>query len=235
MPDELVFPPPEAAEPDGLLAIGGDLSIERVLLAYQCGIFPWYTEDSPILWWSPDPRLVLYPEDLVISRSLLKAIKKGTFTVTLDTAFEDVIRGCAEQKRRGQQGTWIVEDMITAYCRLHEQGFAHSVESWYQGALAGGLYGVALGRIFFGESMFYRVKNASKVAFVHLVQLLRAWEFDLIDCQVYTSHLHHFGALEISRNEYLDRLRNSLSGDTQPGRWSFPGSFHPMPTPSRSS
>jgi leucyl/phenylalanyl-tRNA--protein transferase len=222
LPEELIFPPPEEAEGEGLLAVGGDLSIERILLAYHTGIFPWFTNGSPILWWSPDPRLVLEPSKLRISKSLEKVIKKGLFTITLDQAFDAVIRGCAETKRRDGKGTWIVEDMVQAYEALHEAGFAHSVESWCEGKLVGGIYGVSLGNAFFGESMFYRAKDASKVAFVHLVRLLEHWGFALIDCQITTPHLVSFGAHEIPRSQFLGLLKSALQHQTRRGRWSFP-------------
>lgn len=222
LPNDIIFPPPEHAEPDGLLAVGGDLSLERLLLAYQLGIFPWYSENSPILWWSPDPRLILEPRNLQVSERLKRILKKGTFTITLDRAFDAVVRGCAQAKRSTGRGTWIVDDMIIAYCRLHEAGFAHSVESWLEGELAGGLYGVALGRAFFGESMFTKETNASKVAFVHLVKLLLFWQFDFIDCQVTTGHLMRFGAHEIPRAEFLQRLKQALQFSTRRGQWSFP-------------
>jgi len=225
LPEELLFPSPEEAEEDGLLAVGGDLSIERILLAYHAGIFPWYAKRSPLLWWSPDPRLILEPSNLRISKSLEKVIKKGSFTVTLDQVFDAVIRECAATKRPDGRGTWIIEDMIRAYGRLHEAGFAHSVESWWEGKLAGGLYGVSLGKVFFGESMFYRVKDASKVAFVHLVRLLEAWNFDMIDCQITTEHLIRFGAHEIPRSHFLQRLSRALQYQTRRGRWSFPEDF----------
>ena len=221
LPDELIFPLPEQSEGDGLLAIGGDLSLPRLLLAYKQGIFPWYSEGTPILWWSPDPRLVLIPKNLSVSRSLKKELRKRRFTVTIDQAFPDVILGCAEDKRKDRGGTWIVEEMIDAYCNLHHAGFAHSVESWNNGQLVGGLYGVSLGRVFFGESMFHREKNASKVAFVHLVRLLHTWNFELIDCQVKTEHLMRFGAHEMSRSEFLTLLKRALFFDTRRGPWSF--------------
>ena len=220
--DELIFPSPEEAEAEGLLAVGGDLSLERLLLAYHFGIFPWYTKESPILWWSPDPRLILEPKNLRVSKSLKKAIKKGVFEITLDQAFAAVIRGCAQVNRPDGRGTWIVDDMIRAYERLHEAGFAHSVESWFEGKLVGGLYGVSMGKVFFGESMFYRIKNASKIAFVHLVRLLLNWDFDMIDCQITTTHLIRFGALEIPRSQFLKRLSHALQYETRRGRWSFP-------------
>ena len=219
--DKLVFPPPEHADPDGLLAVGGDLSIKRLLQAYRMGLFPWYAEDTPILWWSPDPRLMLKPKDLCVSKRLARTIKKGPFKITMDEAFADVIRGCAHVKRPRQKGTWIMDEMIDAYCCLHQKGYAHSVESWQDGKLVGGLYGVALGRAFFGESMFARVSDASKVAFVHLTRLLALWNFSLIDCQVTTSHLASFGAREVPRAEFLKLLKAALRYKTRQGKWEF--------------
>lgn len=230
LPKELVFPPPEEAEPEGLLAVGGDLSLRRLLLAYSLGIFPWYSYGSPILWWSPDPRCVLEPRRIHLSQSLGKIIRKGRFCVTLDQEFEEVIRGCAEAKRPGEEGTWIVEDMVRAYVRMHQAGFAHSVESWFGGELVGGLYGVSLGRVFFGESMFYRMENASKVALVYLARLLEQWRFDLIDCQVTTANLLRFGAREIPRRRFLQRLGQALQHGTRPGPWRFPDHFQPLQT-----
>jgi len=209
---EIIFPSPEHARKDGLLAIGGDLGEERLLKAYSMGIFPWYNDDSPILWWSPDPRLILIPEELNISRSLRKVIKKGIFKVTMDAAFEEVIRNCSEVTRKGQDGTWITEDMVEAYIRLHKSGYAHSVESWHEGELVGGLYGIILGKAFFGESMFSKASNASKVAFVTLVEKLRDKGFALIDCQVRTEHLISLGAREVHRKKFLDMLRKALEG-----------------------
>ncbi|MGD8881550.1 MAG: leucyl/phenylalanyl-tRNA--protein transferase [Desulfobacterales bacterium] len=219
--EDLIFPSPQLASEEGLLAVGGDLSQERLLLAYRMGIFPWYAEDEPIMWWSPDPRLVLYPEELKVSKSLVKTIKKRHYEVTMDQAFETVIKACAHSRTRMREGTWIVNDMIAAYCRLHESGLAHSVETWQAGKLAGGLYGVSLGRCFFGESMFTRLSNASKVAFVALVEHLEALDFNLIDCQVTTAHLLSFGAREISRARFLDELEKSLNSPTLRGKWSF--------------
>ena len=218
---ELVFPPPEEAEPGGLLAVGGDLSPERLLLAYANGIFPWYDEGLPILWHSPDPRMVLIPSELQVGRSLRKVLKRDSYELTLDRAFERVIRACAERERPGQEGTWITEDMITAYVHLHELGFAHSVETWQDGALAGGLYGVSLGCAFFGESMFTWRSGASKVAFVRLVEQLLRWNFGLIDCQVHTEHLERFGATEWPRARFLEALAQSLEDETRCGVWHF--------------
>lgn len=217
--DEPVFPSPELADEDGLLAVGGDLSEERLLRAYSMGIFPWYSEEYPILWWSPDPRLILIPEELKISRSLRRTINKGTFTVTFDTAFSAVIKSCSEVHRESDGSTWLTAEMIKAYTRLHHAGFAHSVESWYEGELAGGLYGVALGGIFFGESMFTRRSDASKVAFVQLVRTLMRWKFRLIDCQVTTEHLMSLGAREIPRSEFMALLREAVQLPTRQGNW----------------
>ena len=218
--DEIAFPSPQLAE-EGLLAVGGDLSRKRLLLAYRMGIFPWYSKYEPILWWSPDPRLVLYPGELRVSKSLQKTIKKDLFKVTMDQAFEVVINACAHSRTSADEGTWIVEEMVDAYCDLHESGFAHSVEAWQEDRLAGGLYGVSLGRCFFGESMFTHISNASKVAFVALVKHLQALNFDLIDCQVSTPHLLRFGAREIPRARYLNELKKSLKPATLKGRWSL--------------
>lgn len=219
--DSCRFPNVELAlrEPDGLLAVGGDLSPKRLLAAYRQGIFPWYNHDQPILWWAPDPRMVLFPQRLKISRSLSKTLRKDHFTVTADTAFADVIHACSKPRTSDADGTWITDEMIQAYCRLHELGHAHSAECWRDGELVGGLYGVAMGGVFFGESMFSRVTDASKVAFVQLVQQLRQWGFSLIDCQVESTHLQSLGAENISRQHfsaYLDEFAN-LPG--QPGKW----------------
>lgn len=204
--DKIVFPPPACAEEDGLLAVGGDLSQERLLKAYSMGIFPWYSEDSPILWWSPDPRLVLFPKELRVSRSLRQCIRKGLFAVTMNRAFEQVMRACSETARKGQNGTWITEEMIKAYAGLHRSGYAHSVEAWHDGILVGGLYGVMLGRMFFGESMFAVKSNASKVAFAVFIEQMLPKGLMLIDCQVRTEHLASFGAREISRTDFLKIL-----------------------------
>ena len=206
----LSFPPPHLAIKEGLLAVGGDLSPERILLAYRNGIFPWYSPGEPILWWSPDPRLVLYPQELSVSKSLRKVIKRKTFQITFDKSFDDVILACADAKRSYGEGTWITDEMKAAYCQLHRQGYAHSVEAWQGDTLVGGLYGVAIGRVFFGESMFSRVSNASKAAFVTLVENLRKLKFSLIDCQVRTDHLVRFGAREIPRKLFLEQLEKAV-------------------------
>lgn len=209
--DSLQFPPLEHAlrEPNGLLAAGGDLSAERLIQAYRHGCFPWYQDGQPILWWSPDPRTVLFPHELHISRSLGKLLRQARYQVTFDRAFADVIRACAAP-REYADGTWITLHMQKAYLELHERGIAHSVEVWCDGKLVGGLYGLAIGQLFFGESMFSRADNASKVGFATLVEHLRAWDFALIDCQMPTQHLHNFGARAISRSDFADYLRRHL-------------------------
>jgi leucyl/phenylalanyl-tRNA---protein transferase len=209
---QLAFPPPELAEADGLLAVGGDLSPQRLLLAYSLGIFPWYNEGDPILWWSPDPRCILDPRDFHRSRSLAKLLRRQAFTVTCNGAFPQVVAACAEL--RASSGTWLGPDMRQAYGRLHQLGYAHSVECWQGEELAGGIYGIALGRCFFGESMFHRVSGASKVALLALAQRLREGGGELIDCQLPTAHLHSLGARDISRDEFLRRLRQ---GGVSPG------------------
>lgn len=219
---DLRFPPTEFASPEGLLAVGGDLRAERLLEAYRHGIFPWYNDDQPILWWSPDPRAVLFPHKLKISRSLHKTIRRKEFTVTFDNCFKDVMQHCAAPRSQYPHGgTWITTEMLEAYVRLHELGYAHSVESWCDGALVGGLYGVALGGIFFGESMFARATDASKVALVWLVRQLQAWGFQLIDCQLPSPHLASLGAEAIRRREFLDRLAAALQLLDRRGRWQF--------------
>lgn len=217
--DDLVFPPPHLAIEDGLLAVGGDLSVERLLLAYRSGIFPWYSEGDPLLWWSPDPRMVLFPDELHVSRSLERVLKRREFTLTMDTAFPSVIQACAEARGPRRDGTWITREMQSAYCALHDAGYAHSVECWKDGALAGGLYGVSLGACFFGESMFSLATNASKVAFVRLVRQVAAWDFHFVDCQMHTPHLARFGAKEVARNQFLKLLRDGLNAPTRCGRW----------------
>ncbi len=216
----LIFPPPELAE-DGLLAIGGDLSVDRLILAYSQGIFPWYSEGQPILWHSPDPRMVLRAEELHVPRSLAKLRRQSRFEITLDTSFADVIEACGKVKRPGQRGTWITRAMKRAYAALHLAGYAHSVEARLDGALVGGLYGVSLGSVFFGESMFARAPEASKLAFVTLVEQLRTWGITLIDCQVHTDHLARFGATEWPRAQYMAALQRAVARPTRLGPWSF--------------
>ena len=215
------FPPPRLADPIGLLAVGGDLSVDRLVKAYSSGIFPWFSEGEPVLWWSPDPRLVLYPDELKISTSLRRVINKGMFAIRFDTAFEDVITACATAKRKGAEGTWITKDMIAAYCALHGAGLAHSVEAWQDNHLVGGLYGVAIGRCFFGESMFSRVSNASKTALVFLTTFLKLNCFKMIDCQMTTAHLLRFGAREIPRRRFLKELERIVSEPSPTGPWRF--------------
>ena len=219
--DKISFPPPYLASKEGLLAVGGDLSQKRLLLAYHTGIFPWFSDDEPILWWSPDPRLVLYPEEIRVSKTLKKIIKKNMFHVTMDSAFVKVINQCAKIRLQNNQGTWIIKEMIDAYCNLHESGFAHSVEVWCQDELAGGLYGVSLGKCFFGESMFTRISNASNIALVKLLEYLEKLSFDMVDCQVTTEHLIRFGAREIPRTLFLKQLEKSLTSPTQKGKWIY--------------
>ena len=219
--DSLRFPPPMSAEPNGLLAVGGDLSVDRLLLAYRSGIFPWYSEGDPIMWFSPDPRLVLFLDDLYVSSKLKKIIRSNIFEVRFDTSFHDVIRRCAENDRRGQDGTWITDDMVKAYVKLHEEGYAHSVETFHGGNLVGGLYGISLGGAFFGESMFFEMANASKVALYHLVERLRSWDFDFIDSQVPNDHMKGLGGTELERGEFLRRLESSLGKKTRLGNWGF--------------
>ena len=214
------FPPGERAleEPNGLLAAGGELSIARLLEAYGQGIFPWFSDGQPILWWSPDPRMVLLPAELRVSRSLARTVRSGRFEIRSDTVFREVIAGCS-QPRGEQRGTWITPPMIEAYCALHREGVAHSVETWLNGELVGGLYGVALGRAFFGESMFMRATDASKVAFVALVRQLELWGFGLVDCQMNTAHLASLGAREIPRAEFTRRLRELIHYPPVPAPW----------------
>lgn len=206
--NELAFPPPSLAEPDGLLAMGGDLSPQRLLLAYKNGIFPWY-EGSHILWWCPDPRFVLFPPELKISKSVKPLLNRNEFEFTINKAFRDVIRQCKKIERSGQDGTWITNEVEKGYIKMHELGYAHSVEVWKDGKLAGGLYGIKLGKVFFGESMFSHVSNASRYAFIRYVQLLREEGVELIDCQVYTEYLESMGAKMITREDFL-RLLKSL-------------------------
>jgi leucyl/phenylalanyl-tRNA--protein transferase len=215
------FPPLGAAlaEPNGLLAAGGDLSPDRLLLAYRRGIFPWYSYGQPILWWSPDPRMVLYVDELRVRRSLAKRVRSGVFEVRIDTAFDEVIESCAEFPRAGQRGTWITPEIVAAYSELHRRGYAHSVESWQDGELVGGLYGLALGRVFFGESMFARESDASKVALVYLVAKLKELGAPLIDCQQETPHLAALGARPIRRERFAAHLAELIHSTDPPAGW----------------
>jgi leucyl/phenylalanyl-tRNA---protein transferase len=214
------FPPVSEAltEPNGLLAAGGDLKPERLLAAYRQGIFPWYQDGQPILWWSPDPRAVLWPDSLRISRSLRRSLKKRRFDVRVDTAFDDVVAACAEPRSYGG-GTWITADMAEAYSRLHHLGWAHSFETWADGRLVGGMYGVAIGRAFFGESMFTRVTDASKVALVRAIELLRSRSIELIDCQVASAHTRSLGAVDLPRTEFLSLIRTFCAESARPQTW----------------
>jgi leucyl/phenylalanyl-tRNA--protein transferase len=207
--NELLFPPVDLAEPDGLLAFGGDLSIERLLLAYRLGIFPWY-EGQHILWWCPDPRFVLFPPELKVSKSMQQSIKKNTFMFRVNTAFREVIDNCRTIARKDQESTWITDEVKNAYTRLHELGYAHSAEAWLNGELVGGLYGIRMGKVFFGESMFSKASNASKYAFISYMRQLQSEGVELIDCQVYTEHLESLGAHMIPREEFVCRLKELI-------------------------
>ncbi len=227
LPEESCFPDPREADPSGIIAIGGDLSPERILLAYTSGIFPWFNQGDPLLWWSPDPRFVLLPSELHISASMRKVLSQKRFSFTCDTVFEQVITECASSRissKKKVDGTWITDEMKNAYCRLHELGFAHSMEAWQEDRLAGGLYGISLGHVFFGESMFTRVPNASKAAFITLVGKLVEKKISLIDCQVETVHLKSFGAKSVPRKDFLDKLNHALLAETLRGSWT---SFFP--------
>ncbi|HSI94710.1 MAG: leucyl/phenylalanyl-tRNA--protein transferase [Methylophilaceae bacterium] len=218
------FPPLERAlkEPSGLLAAGGNLTPQRLLDAYRHGIFPWYNPGQPPLWWSPDPRMVLFPNELKISRSLAKRLKKQDYEIRCDTAFREVMLACASTPRPEQDGSWIVPEILDGYCDLHALGYAHSIETWMEGKLVGGLYGVAIGRMFYGESMFHRATDASKLAFVHLVRHLKQQGYGMIDCQMHTPHLASLGAREIPRDEFARRLTElvNLKPDSS-GKWNF--------------
>ncbi len=219
--DDLLFPPPRLAREDGLLAVGGDLTPERLILAYSQGIFPWYAAGEPILWWSPAPRLILLPGEFHCSRRLSRQLRQGLFEVTMDTAFAQVVEGCANAGGRRKSGTWILPEMAEAYGVLHELGFAHSVECWQNGELAGGLYGVALGGVFFGESMFSRAANSSKAALAALCGQLVRWRFTCLDCQMHTPHLERLGAREIDREAFEELLDAGLARPTRRSRWQF--------------
>lgn len=216
------FPSPHLAmrDPNGLLAIGGDLSVTRLIRAYSQGIFPWYNPDEPILWWSPDPRAVLMPDAMKVSRSLGKALRRGDYAVTLDTAYRDVLDACAGPRMRSR-GTWLGSDMRDAYQELHRRGYSHTVEVWRDGELIGGLYGVALGRAFFGESMFSHATDASKIALYWLCQQLLAWGYHLLDCQVASEHLRTLGAVDVSRERFLNLLRPATALPGRTGTWCF--------------
>jgi leucyl/phenylalanyl-tRNA---protein transferase len=216
--EEMIFPPVELADPSGVLAVGGDLSVDRLVLAYSSGIFPWFNENEPLIWWSPDPRFVLFPDKLHVSRSMQKIMKKNLFVIKYDTAFKEVMSSCRNM-RVNKEGTWITHDMIKAYCKLHNLGLAHSVEAWQDDRLVGGLYGVSLGACFFGESMFCAVENASKSCLIKLTEDLKKRDFLFIDSQVYTRHLESLGAVDIPRIEYMSLLNEGLKMKTLKGSW----------------
>ncbi len=210
--EEIIFPPIELADEEGFLAIGGDLSVQRLLLAYRSGIFPWYSEDEPICWYSPNPRFVLFPQEMKVSKSMQQVINRKTFAFSINTSFEEVITNCKNVYRPGQGGTWISGEMRAAYINLHELGYAHSAEAWCDGELVGGLYGIRLGNIFFGESMFSLQSNASKFAFIRYVQQLQSENIQLIDCQLHTNHLESLGARMISREDFKSFLAEHIPG-----------------------
>ncbi len=217
--DELLFPPPEGASEEGVVAVGGDVSPERLVLAYGQGIFPWPVEGLPLLWFSPDPRFVLEPHEAHVPRSLRKRIRRAGYEVRADTAFDEVIAACATAPRPGQDGTWITDELRQGFERLHRLGYAHSIEAFADGRLVGGIYGVSLGQAFFGESMFAHTPDASKVAFVTLLGQLMEWRFDFVDCQVHTTHLERFGARHWPRRRFLDALHHALAKPTRRGTW----------------
>ncbi len=228
-PHDPTFPPPAAATAEGLLAIGGDLSRSRLLAAYRHGIFPWFSEGQPILWWSPDPRALLFPGAIRIRRSLAKRIRNGGFTVTMDTRFREVMERCAAPRRGDVDGgTWIVPEMVAAYCALFEAGDAHSVEVWHEGKLTGGLYGVAVGAAFCGESMFSLERDASKIALAYLAAQLARWSFHFIDCQLPTAHLASLGVVPVTRGEFLARLAEAVAVSGCPGRWRLDTDLDPL-------
>ncbi len=217
--DKLAFPPVHLSTPEGLLAVGGDLSVQRLLLAYRSGIFPWYSKAEPLLWWSPDPRSVLFPHELRVSRSLQKILRQNRYTVRMDTDFRFVIASCAGIDRKDQDDTWITDEMMDAYLKLHRHGYAHSFETWYQGKIVGGLYGVSIGRCFFGESMFSTRRDASKVALVHLARFAAVMGFGFIDCQVPSNHLRRLGARNMSRSRFMKLLEEHIKLPTTIGPW----------------
>lgn len=214
-----IFPHPYLADQDGFLAMGGDLSPGRLLSAYQAGIFPWYNDSTPLLWFATHPRLVLFPESLKVSKSMKQLIRRDTFDVTIDTVFDKVIEHCAVQKRHNQDGTWITAELKNSFLALHEMGYAHSIEVWEKGQLVGGLYGMALGKIFYGESMFALRSNASKYGFISLIKLLKKKSFELVDCQQDTSHLRSFGAELITKKDFLNRLKQNALREDHPRKW----------------
>ncbi len=220
---EIQFPDPNQSDDEGLIAVGGNLSKEFLLAAYSQGLFPWFNEADPILWWSPNPRMVLYPHNFKCSKSLRQVLKKKLFTVKIDTNFNKVIEACAKVKRNKEQGTWITKDMQKAFINLHQEGYAHSVETYLNEKLVGGLYGISLGKAFFGESMFYSVDNASKVALFYLVELMKKWDYWFIDVQQSTKHLRSLGAKEIDREDFLKTLKACLSHSTKKGPWKMQG------------
>jgi leucyl/phenylalanyl-tRNA--protein transferase len=222
-PDPTLFPPVDQADEDGIIAVGGDLTTERLVQAYRRGIFPWYSEGLPILWHCPDPRFVLDPAKLHVPKSLRKVMNRGTYEVRLDTAFDKVIDGCAKTRRPNQRGTWITRDMRKAYTRLFDLGLVHTAESWHDGQLVGGLYGVSLGGVFFGESMFAHADDASKVAFATLVEWMRGWGIALVDCQQETAHLARFGAEPWPRARFVAALETHMTPTTRQGRWALTG------------
>ncbi len=219
LPDEPIFPHPDEASDDGLLGIGGDLSPRRLVAAYASGIFPWYNDGDPILWWSPDPRMVLFPEKFKVSKSLRQTLRKKPFQIRIDFAFEEVVARCKTVARKGEFGTWITDEMLAAYVRLHQLGLAHSIETWEGNKLVGGLYGISLGKAFFGESMFHLRSNASKVAFYYLCQIAQYFEFPYIDCQVPNSHLQSLGAETLPRTNFLELLDETMEEPTRQGNW----------------
>lgn len=217
--NKIKFPDPDLSEEDGLLAIGGDLSEKRLLEAYRSGIFPWFNDQGPICWWSPPNRMIIRPKELIISHSLKQTLKKGIYEVKIDRNFRDVIENCANAYRKDQEGTWITGEMIMAYTGLHQSGYAHSFETYFEGKLAGGLYGISLGRAFFGESMFHLMKDASKVAFHYLCTFLAKNDFHFIDAQVETDHLRSLGGKMVNRSDFMQMLKDSLTYDTLLGKW----------------
>lgn len=225
---EPCFPNPDLCSREGVVAVGGSLGADWLLAAYARGIFPWYDASSPLLWWCPDPRFVLYPRSLHIPRSLRRQLNRPEWKVSVDKAFPEVMHGCASAGRPGQSGTWIHPEMESAYGRLHEMGYVHSLEVWRGGKLAGGLYGVAVGQAFFGESMFFSIPDASKVGVVWLARLLDAWGYGLIDCQQQTRHLERFGAIALPRGDFLAQLRHRVSLAPHADAWDIPSGFHPL-------